>query len=102
MCQRHDIDTRELNCAARFHGVSLNDCLLSGPNLENTITGTLLRFRHHGVAIIGDIESRFYQVRVPEKEVRSKESVASIPCTDSAKETVNLDLEQDDLPTESS
>ena len=23
--QRHDIDTRELNCAARFHGVFLNE-----------------------------------------------------------------------------
>ena len=68
MGQRHDIDTRELNCAARFHGVSLNGCLLSGPNLANTITGTLLRFRHHGIAIIGYIESRFYQVRVPEKD----------------------------------
>ena len=41
MGQRHDIDTRELSCVTRFHGVSLNDCLLSGPNLANTITGTL-------------------------------------------------------------
>ena len=25
MGQRHDIDTRELNCAARFYGVFLNE-----------------------------------------------------------------------------
>jgi len=41
MGQRHDIDTRELNCAAKFHSVFLNDSLLSGLNLANTITGTL-------------------------------------------------------------
>ena len=27
MGQRHDLDTRELNCAARFHSVSLNEVL---------------------------------------------------------------------------
>ncbi|XP_045161949.2 uncharacterized protein LOC123526762 [Mercenaria mercenaria] len=54
------------DCAARFQGRSLNEELLQGPNLTNTLIGTLIRFREEQVAIMGDIDSMFYQVRVPE------------------------------------
>ncbi|XP_060605456.1 uncharacterized protein LOC132757974 [Ruditapes philippinarum] len=54
------------DCAARFQGRSLNDELLQGPNLTNTLIGTLIRFREEKIAIMGDIDSMFYQVRVPE------------------------------------
>ncbi|XP_033102415.1 uncharacterized protein LOC117105399 [Anneissia japonica] len=53
-----------LDCAARYQGVSLNDVLLQGPNLMNSLIGVLLRFRKERIAFIGDIKSMFYQVRV--------------------------------------
>lgn len=46
--------------SAKFDGVSLNDVLLSGPNLNNTLVGVLLRFRKEPVAITADIEQMFY------------------------------------------
>ena len=50
------------------HGVyHLNDQLLQGPNMTNSLVGTLLRFRQDEVAIMGDIDSMFYQVRVSPK-----------------------------------
>ncbi|XP_077982843.1 uncharacterized protein LOC144437710 [Glandiceps talaboti] len=52
------------DCSAKCKGVSLNDTLLSGPNLTNTIVNVLLRFRQGPVAIMADIESMFHQVKV--------------------------------------
>ena len=37
---------------------SLNDCLYPGPSL----TATLLQFRIHNIAIVGDIEKTFLQI----------------------------------------
>ncbi|XP_071948974.1 uncharacterized protein [Antedon mediterranea] len=55
------------DCAARYLGVALNDLLLCGPNLLNNLNGILLRFRQHPVAFMSDIETMFYQVKVPKK-----------------------------------
>ena len=52
------------DCSSRYQGTSLNDQLLPGPNLTNTLVGVLLRFRQEAVALMGDIENMFYQVRV--------------------------------------
>ena len=52
------------DCAAKYKGVSLNDVLLQGPDMTNTLVGVLTRFRQERTAIIADIESMFYQVRV--------------------------------------
>lgn len=38
---------------------------MRGPNLTNTLIGTLIRFREEDIAVMGDIDSMFYQVRVP-------------------------------------
>ena len=53
------------DCSAKYQGVSLNDRLLQGPDLTNSLQGVLTRFPVGAIAFIGDIESMFYQVRVP-------------------------------------
>lgn len=52
------------DCSAKFHGVSLNDTLLTGPDLINPQVGVLCRFRKEAVAIICDIEQMFYQFSI--------------------------------------
>ena len=56
------------DAAARFRGVSLNDSLLQGPDLVNSLVGVLMRFRQYPVAIISDIEAMFHQVAVKETD----------------------------------
>ncbi|XP_054752108.2 uncharacterized protein LOC129257739 [Lytechinus pictus] len=56
------------DCAAKYKGTSLNDQLLRGPDLTNSIVGVLTRFRQERVAVVGDIEAMFHQVKVPEKD----------------------------------
>ena len=53
------------DCSAKFQGVSLNDCLMQGPDLTNSLVGVLTRFREDPVAFMGDVETMFYQVTVP-------------------------------------
>ena len=48
------------DCSAKFQGTSLDDQLLQGPDLINTLVGVLTRFRQEQI----DIEAMFYQVRV--------------------------------------
>jgi hypothetical protein len=56
------------DCVATYHGASLNNELLQGPDLTNTLLGVLLRFRQEPVALMADIQSMYYQVMVPEKD----------------------------------
>ena len=56
------------DCSAEFEGTSLNKNLMSGPDLANRIVGVITRFCEEPVAVIGDIESMFHQVLVPEKD----------------------------------
>jgi len=58
------------DCSAQVEGVSLNDVLLQGPDLTSSLVGVLMRFRLETVAVMGDIEAMFYQVRVPESHQR--------------------------------
>ena len=54
------------DCSARFKGTSLNNHLLSGPNLTNNLVGVLCRFRRYPYAIICDVEKMFHQFIVCE------------------------------------
>ncbi|XP_064635233.1 uncharacterized protein LOC135492610 [Lineus longissimus] len=56
------------DCGARYGGISLNDQLLQGPNLTNSLVGTLLKFRTDEVVVMADIVSMFYQARVPDDD----------------------------------
>ncbi|XP_051776177.1 uncharacterized protein LOC127526093 [Erpetoichthys calabaricus] len=56
------------DCTATYQGISLNEQLLKGPDLTNTLIGVLTRFRKEPVALMADIKSMFYQVKVPDKD----------------------------------
>lgn len=46
--------------SAEYEGVSLNKVLLSGPDLNNSLLGVLLRFRKEPIAFTADIQQMFY------------------------------------------
>ena len=48
-------------CGATFNGCALNESLLQGPDLTNTLLGVLLRFRQGRMAFGADIASMFFQ-----------------------------------------
>ena len=52
------------DCAAKLEGTSLNDQLLHGPDMTNTLIGVLIRFCQEPVALTSDIEKMFHRVRV--------------------------------------
>ena len=54
------------DCAAKYKGQSLNDLCKRGPDLNNRLLYVLLRFRQHEFAFTCDIESMYYQVKVPD------------------------------------
>lgn len=59
------------DCGATFKGTSLNNQLLQGPNLTSTSLGVFhhrFRFLPESLAIIGDIQAIFHQVKVAEED----------------------------------
>ena len=56
------------DAAAKYKGTSLNDKLLTGPDLLQGLPGVLLRFREEPVALTADIEKMYHQVRVAEED----------------------------------
>ncbi len=52
------------DCSAKFQDTSLNDHLLTGPDLTNALVGVLCRFRKGPIAIMCDIERMFHQFHV--------------------------------------
>ena len=59
-------DERIFDCSVDFKGMSLNKNLMSGSDLTNQIVWVVIRYLEEAVVRIGDIESMFHQVLVPE------------------------------------
>ena len=51
-----------------YNGVSLNDCMETGPNLLPDLPALLLRFRRWKIALTADIQKAFLQVGVTEED----------------------------------
>ena len=54
------------DAAATYAGTSLNQNLMTGPDLLNNLFGVLQRFRLYPVALTADVQGMFHQVKVPE------------------------------------
>jgi hypothetical protein len=57
------------DCAAKYQGLSLNDCLMQGPQVMNELVTVLHHFRNFDVAMTGDIAEMFLQAQVPQQEI---------------------------------
>lgn len=66
--KKHDKLHVVFDCSARYGNDSLNQHLLTGPDLTNGLAGVLCRFRRHPVAIMCDVERMFHQFLVRESD----------------------------------
>ena len=56
------------DCFAKYQDTSLNDHLLTGPDLTNTLVGVLCRFRKGSIAVMCDVERMFHQFHVKKED----------------------------------
>ena len=50
--------------SAQYQHFSLNQCLIQGTDLLNSMITVLCKFREYPIAIMGDIENMFYRFKV--------------------------------------
>ncbi|XP_066913533.1 uncharacterized protein [Clytia hemisphaerica] len=58
------------DCSSSYKGFCMNKELMQGPDLANHLIGVLMRFRQEHVAFTADIESMFFQIKIPESQRR--------------------------------
>ena len=56
------------DCSSQYGGTSINENLLSGPDMTNQLVRVLIGFRVGLVALMANIQAMFYLVKVPEKQ----------------------------------
>ena len=68
----HSVDQGKIrivfDCSVKVKGVCLNERLLQGPDMINSLIGIILRFRQKPVAITCDIEKLYHQFSVAERD----------------------------------
>ena len=52
--------------AKSANGLSLNDCLLKGPNSNDDLLRIVLRFRRHNVPLVGDVAKMYLNIAIEE------------------------------------
>ena len=50
------------DCTAKYHGISLNQLLLQGPDFTNPLVGVLIRFLQETTTITANIEGMFHHM----------------------------------------
>lgn len=60
------------DAAAKSNGVSLNDFIMTGPDLLNPLVEILLKFRVGRTAICGDISEMFHRINVKESDMHAQ------------------------------
>ena len=63
------------DCAAKFEGVSLNDRLLSGPDLTAPLVMVLQQFRTRRIGVSGDLQDMYHRVYIREEDRCSQKFV---------------------------
>ncbi|XP_045494845.1 uncharacterized protein LOC123693694 [Colias croceus] len=56
------------DAAAKSHGRSLNDMLLPGPDLLQSLPAVIMKFRQHPIAVSADIKEMFMQIKIIEED----------------------------------
>ncbi|XP_064625912.1 uncharacterized protein LOC135486746 [Lineus longissimus] len=59
------------DAAARYIETSLNQELLQGPDLTNSLVGVLTHFRLGKIAVTADVEAMFMQFKVPKEDCQA-------------------------------
>ena len=73
-----------------FQGVSLNDCVLPGPKVINSLFDVLARFRRFPVAVVGDAKEMFLRLLLSPEDRDFHRFVYSPPGTNTCLEYENL------------
>ncbi|XP_047988401.1 uncharacterized protein LOC125228007 [Leguminivora glycinivorella] len=60
------------DCAAKSQGCALNDFILAGPDLLQSLLGILLRFREWEFAVTADIQEMFLQIQLRREDRHSQ------------------------------
>ncbi|XP_060801917.1 uncharacterized protein LOC132902105 [Amyelois transitella] len=59
------------DAAAKSKGVCINDFLLQGPDLLQSLLGIMLRFRENPVGVIGDIKDMFLRIKIRKEDMHA-------------------------------